>query len=224
MKDAQAPKSRALGGILWALTLAAVIAFLLVPATNRLFVGATKAAPYAMGFVKFAILATMGEILALRITQKRWTMPKGVLAKAAVWGVVGMMIVLMFQLYPAGVQGAAANGYLYLGEGWLGKFLAAFLGSAIMNLTFAPVFMAAHRISDLYIDERCAGRKSKIGQLVRSVEWPSFIRFIIARTIPLFWIPAHTISFLLPADYRVLFAAFLSIALGAILAYAKSRN
>jgi len=42
--------------------------------------------------------------------------------------------------------------------------------------------------------------------------------FIFKRTIPFFWIPAHTITFLLPPEFRVLFAALLGIALGLILA------
>jgi hypothetical protein len=44
------------------------------------------------------------------------------------------------------------------------------------------------------------------------------------KTIPIFWIPAHTITFLLPSEYRVLSAAFLSIALGTILAFAKKSD
>jgi hypothetical protein len=43
---------------------------------------------------------------------------------------------------------------------------------------------------------------------------------VFKKTIPLFWIPAHTITFLLDPDYQVLFAAFLGIMLGAILAVA----
>lgn len=41
------------------------------------------------------------------------------------------------------------------------------------------------------------------------------------KTCPYFWIPAHTIVFLLPNQYRVLVSAFLSIALGLLLAIAK---
>ncbi len=37
------------------------------------------------------------------------------------------------------------------------------------------------------------------------------------KTIPLFWIPAHTITFLLPEEFRVLFAAVLSVMLGVLL-------
>ena len=44
------------------------------------------------------------------------------------------------------------------------------------------------------------------------------------KTIPCFWIPAHTITFLLPENYRILSAGFLSIALGLILTLAKKRR
>ena len=52
------------------------------------------------------------------------------------------------------------------------------------------------------------------------------MEFCFQKTIPFFWIPAHTITFILPQDYRVLFAAVLGIALGVLLAIAslKSRN
>ncbi|WP_321415721.1 Mpv17/PMP22 family protein [uncultured Desulfobacter sp.] len=40
------------------------------------------------------------------------------------------------------------------------------------------------------------------------------------KTLPFFWIPAHTITFLLPPDFQVLFAAILGIVLGIILAVA----
>jgi hypothetical protein len=212
------------GDMIWGLSLAAIVAFLTVPATNRLFTAATAASPYLMGFVKFAVLATMGETLANRIASKKWEAYAGLMWKAVVWGVVGVLIVLMFQIFPAGVAGAAEKGYLFSGSGWPAAFIAAFLSSLIMNLTFGPVFMAVHRISDSYLDHRRRGVKLKLGEVIERVDWPGFIKFVIAKTIPFFWLPMHTISFLLPADYRVLFAAFLSIALGAILAYAKRRE
>ena len=65
------------GDFIWGLSLLAIIAFLTIPATNRLFAAATQASPYLMGFVKFALLATMGEFLAIRITAKTWKSPCG---------------------------------------------------------------------------------------------------------------------------------------------------
>lgn len=38
------------------------------------------------------------------------------------------------------------------------------------------------------------------------------------KTIPLFWYPAHPVTFLLPSEMCVLFAALLGIVLGVILA------
>ncbi|MBK5251987.1 MAG: hypothetical protein JJE29_05070 [Peptostreptococcaceae bacterium] len=51
-----------------------------------------------------------------------------------------------------------------------------------------------------------------------------FVSFVLAKTIPFFWIPAHTLTFLLPGQYRVLAAAMLSIALGLILTLAKIKK
>ncbi len=102
--------------------------------------------------------------------------------------------------------------------------LNAFLVSAIMNLTFGPAFMAAHRISDTYIDLRVEGLKPSISQVITRIDWPGFYTFVVGKTVPFFWIPAHTITFLLPTVYRVLWAVYLSMALGAILAYARQKT
>lgn len=219
------------GDLAWAGALAAVLAVFVLPATAPTVLGLTASHAYLMGFAKFAILATMGELLALRMAKGSWERPAGLWAKALAWGVVGVLVVLMFSLFSAGVQGAGAKGLLPLGSGRLGSLLAAFWTSALMNLTFGPVFMAAHRISDAWIEARFApaaegeGEKEpprpSLGGAVASVDWLRFFNFVVGRTIPLFWIPAHTLTFLLPPEYRVLVAAILSIALGAILTWGR---
>lgn len=209
------------GDFLWAAALVAILAAFADPDSGKVLLGLTAAHPYLMGFAKFAVLATMGELLVLRLEAGAWKMPSWLPARAAVWGVVGLLVVLMFSLYGAGVAGAAAKGLLPLGEGWLKVFLSAFWTSAIMNLTFGPAFMAAHRVSDAYIAARAAGKKDRLGDIVASVDWIRFLNFVVGRTIPLFWIPAHTITFLLPNEYRVLVAALLSIALGVILTWGR---
>jgi len=93
-----------------------------------------------------------------------------------------------------------------------------------MNLTFGPVFMAAHRITDVYIDKRYSGQKMPVTGIITQIDWGRFIKEIVCVTIPVFWIPAHTVTFLLPGQYRVLFAASLSIVLGLILSFAKMRH
>ena len=258
------------GTIIWIGILAAVAAFLIVPDTNEMFKQATGAHPYIMGFVKFALLSIMGEFLANRLVHKKWVKVKGLLPKMFVWGVLGMMIVLMFSLYTQGVHGAIAKGLLWAGSSandgisangvlsigsqnisiaigaepsFWSRLLTAFYISAIMNLTFGAVFMAAHRVTDTYIDSvydrsRFGGnssdrsgvggnstenRKPTIVGVISTIDWPGFLKFVVGKTIPLFWIPAHTITFMLPDQYKVLFAASLSIVLGLILSYAKLR-
>ncbi len=51
---------------------------------------------------------------------------------------------------------------------------------------------------------------------------PETVRWgkVILISIVLFWIPAHTFTFLLPPVWRILFAAYLGIALGLILSFA----
>jgi ABC-type phosphate/phosphonate transport system permease subunit len=53
------------------------------------------------------------------------------------------------------------------------------------------------------------------------VNWDMQWNFVIKKTIPLFWFPVHTITFILPPTFQVLFAALLGVALGLILAIKK---
>jgi hypothetical protein len=47
---------------------------------------------------------------------------------------------------------------------------------------------------------------------------------VFKKTIPFFWYPAHTVTFLLPSEQRVLFAALLGIALGVLLALSSKKG
>jgi hypothetical protein len=214
---------RTQGDILWLAALTVLTVFIFMPITNRLFLQETAEHPYMMGFVKFAILATMGEMLTIRIMKGTWGKPAGMGYKALVWGVVGLTIVLMFGLFNAGVQGATSKGLLPGAEGLAGRFLQAFFIGTLLNLTYGPAFMAAHRISDTYIDQVVAGNKPTLHSVVGEIDWPGFMRFVVGKTIPFFWIPVQTINFMLPAQYRVVVAAYLSIVLGIILAYARRK-
>jgi hypothetical protein len=193
-----------------------------------MFAELTIAHPYLMGFAKFAVLATIGELLAIRIVGGQWKSTPGLVYRAAVWGVLGMAIVLMFEMFSAGTSSAISKGMLYSGTGILQPVLKAFYTSAIMNLAFAPTFMAFHRFTDTAIDMVCCEGKRlrdiSLAEVTHRIDWQGFVGFVVLKTIPFFWIPAHTATFLLPPEYRILVAALLSIALGAILAYAKRKN
>ena len=208
------------GDFLWVALLLTWVVILVVPATREAFIGATEAHPYIGGFIKFGILATMGDLLGARILKGDWVIPKGVMYKVIMWGVIGLMVTLVFTVYMGGVAVAQASGKLPFS----GSILAqAFFGSAIMNLTFGPMMMVFHRFADMYINIKYEknGGKVTMGELIDKNDWHSLVEFSWIKTCPFFWIPAHTAVFLLPAQYRVIASAFLSIALGILLTIAK---
>ena len=208
------------GDFFWLFNLTVFVVILIIPVTHKMFVKFTTEHAYLGGFIKFFLLATMGELLAIRIVTGDWNIPKGLLYRAFVWGLLGMAIVLIFSVFAAGIASALANGFL---PGGNSQFAFAFFVSFIMNLSFAPTMMAFHRITDTFIDLKYENKKGKVtlSEVIKRIDWDVFVSFVIMKTIPFFWIPAHTITFLLPPEYRVLSAAFLSVALGAILAFAK---
>ncbi len=213
----------------WFGALFAVAFILLHPTTHTLFVTATKTQPYLMGFVKVAILATMGELMALRIVTGEWKKPVGLQYRAFVWGLLGMAFVLVFEIFAGGVAGSMSKALLpSSADKVINQVLFAFFTSALMNLIFAPTFMLFHRVTDTFIDLG-DGRLSKImkiklGDVIGKIDFQGFISFVVIKTIPIFWIPAHTVTFMLAPEYRVLMASFLSIAMGGILAFAKRRK
>ena len=213
-----------IGDFSWAAIFCGITAILVVSKSRDAFVMLTNAHPYLLGFFKFAVMASMGELLAMRILEGKWHRPPGFLVKALVWGIVGMAIVLMFALFSDGVRGLVERKLLFVGTGFPAKVLAAFFVSALMNLTFGIVFMGAHRVCDTFIDLRLRKKIVMLNDAIAEVDWPDFIRFVVGKTIPLFWIPAHTLTFMLPSEYRVITAAYLSVALGLALTYARRRK
>ncbi|MCM8711906.1 hypothetical protein M2651_12950 [Clostridium sp. SYSU_GA19001] len=208
------------GDLYWALALLVWVVILVVPSSRAAFILATETHPYIGGFIKFSILATMGDMLGARVLKGEWKMPTGAIYKAIIWGIIGMMVTLVFTLFMGGAAAAQAAGRLP----FKGSVLAqAFFGSAVMNVTFGPMMMAFHRFTDMYIDTKYEkkGEKVTLKELIAKNDWNSLVEFSWLKTCPFFWIPAHTIVFLLPGQYRVLVSAFLSIALGLLLALAK---
>jgi hypothetical protein len=62
-----------------------------------------------------------------------------------------------------------------------------------------------------------------MAEMFANINWKAQWGFVFKKTIPFFWYPAHTITFLLPAEQRVLFAAVLGIVLGVLLAVAAKK-
>ncbi|MGE5424070.1 MAG: Mpv17/PMP22 family protein [Syntrophothermus sp.] len=191
---------------------------------------------YITSFIKFAILATFGESIGLRIREGVYAKPGfGFLPRALVWGVIGMMIKAAFVIFagsaPAllasvGITGADPQILRQPEFSWI-KLLTAFTGSAMMNIYFAPMFMTAHKISDLHIMDTGGTLKGffspiNIGRNFSRIDWMVMWNFVFKKTLIFFWIPAQTLNFMLPEAYRVLFAAVLSIILGILLSLANT--
>ena len=58
------------GDFIWSGVLICIIAVLAIPSSREVFMEATGAHPYIGGFLKFAVLATMGDLLGARILYK----------------------------------------------------------------------------------------------------------------------------------------------------------
>ncbi len=198
--------------------LALFAAILIIPQTREVFKVLSGTHPFIMGFIKFALMATVGEVLAIRIAKKAWAVPSFVFIRALIWGVIGVMITFMMKIFSAGIISFLG----FEGELSIGKlFIKALCTSAVMNLTFGPTFMAFHKCTDKMLELKAASQPHKVLDAVGAVDFKGFVSFTVFKTIPLFWIPAHTVTFMLPAEYQVIMAAALSVALGIILSLKK---
>ena len=101
----------------------------------------------------------------------------------------------------------------------------AFFTSVTNNLFFAPIHSALMRVCGNYAEIRfLAGQHITPRQAVDSVDWGELIDFTLFKTIPLFWIPVNTVGFLLPQEYRIVYAAVLSLAFGILMTVLKLRE
>lgn len=137
-----------------------------------------------------------------------------------------MAFAFVFPLFDGGIK-TIFNHQDIVQHEFFNKLIYAFIISLSMNVIFAPTFMMFHRFTDTYID-LAEGKLKNIGnvefnQVIKKIDYQFFFSFVILKTIPLFWIPAHTITFILPATYRVLMASYLSIALGILLSLKKAK-
>jgi hypothetical protein len=197
-----------------------------------------KQLPLIMAFVKFAVLATFGEILGLRIRTGKYSTPNfGILPRAVIWGFLGIWIAVAMGVFRNGVPAYLDKFQFFSGitETMSGNFSmlklwGAFCISVMMNTTFAPVFMTLHKITDTHISQTGGtligffSKKIDFMYIISSLNWKVQWNFVFKKTIPLFWIPAHTLTFILPQNFQVLFAAFLGICLGVILSLATRKN
>lgn len=188
--------------------------------------------PFLTSFIKFAILATTGELIGLRIrTGKYFARGFGILPRAIVWGFLGITIQAAFIIFARGVplmlEFAGMEGSSLAMDGSISPAKAgvAFCISLLLNIFYAPVLMTVHKVTDSHIEMNGGTMKGffskvKVSRILKEIDWNTHYGFVLKKTILFFWIPAQTINFLMPEQFRVLIAAIYGIILGIILAFA----
>jgi hypothetical protein len=216
-----------------------LLPFFIFPSSLELYRKLNSQYGYTASFIKFAVLATFGESLGLRIRSGRyWQKGFGLIPRAIVWGFLGVSIKMAFVIFgeggpmilkTLGVTFPTAVPSAVFGQtdfSWI-KLLAAFSVGVTLNLFFAPVFMTCHRITDMHIQNTGGTLKGfftpiPVGRYIAEMDWATFWSFILKKTVPFFWIPAQTLNFMLPEEFRILVAAIYSIILGILLSVAST--
>ena len=184
-----------------------------------------------MSFLKFGILSPLGEMLGCRISTGKYVTPTfGVLPRKVVWGLLGKGINMAMSIFSKGTpmfmqyMGMTNAVEAFTADSFsMDKLWVALAVSVAMNTIFAPVFMTFHKVTDAHIAAHGGSLKALVtpipmAERLATLNWQAQWGFVFRKTIPFFWYPAHTITFLLPAEQRVLFAALLGIVLGVLLA------
>jgi len=159
-------------------------------------------------FIQFAILGTLGEVLGI-IASKRRPSNRALewLAKALVWGILGILIKYAFTGFKGFLATLVDKGFLPAACEQI-TILRALSLSVLTNSMFGPLLMVLHRSSDNVIS-RTRGYAG-IEKSLATLAW--------------FWVPAHTVTFALPLEYQIGLAALWSVALGLIMGFTKRRS
>src|SRR5690554_1918180 len=128
---------------LWISILICLSLIVMIPQSRFIFEQATASYPYLMGFIKTAMLASLGERLVHRIKTGFYFGDQGILLKFIVWGFLGMVFVIIFKLFSSGVEAAQASNLLLSinNTSFIASLLTAFMISFLMNVFFAPTLM-----------------------------------------------------------------------------------
>ncbi len=160
---------------------------------NR-YIQIVQAYPIITAIVQFAILGTLGDIFSKWIINRRVFFPFGVgvlLLKMTEWSILAVCIKYAFTGFHGFVDSLISHS-LIPEPGILGRSFAI---SLTMNLQFGPFLVIAHRLLDNLIS--------------REKNWNNIDKALL--TLIWFWIPAHTVTFILPTPYQIGLAALWSV-------------
>lgn len=161
-----------------------------------------KAHPITTAMAQFAVLGTLGEAASRWLAARRIFSPfgaRGTALRMLGWAMLAVCIKYAFTGFVAFVDGLIAHGLLPE----MGAPAKALAVSLSMNLQFGPFLVITHRFLDNAID--------------RKHNWANLDKGLFS--LLWFWVPAHTVTFLLPLELRIGLAAVWSLALGLILGW-----
>lgn len=167
-----------------------------------------KEYPMASAFVQFAVLGSIGEWITLKIAGKGGKLNSiQIILKIAAWGFLGIIIKYGFFGYKSMLNSFVEAGY-FPKMIYSTSFTKALSISIIVNALFGPIMMYIHRIMDNIIEKK----------------WTFIGMDKAVITLFWFWIPAHTVTFILPNHLQITLAALWSLVLGVIMGYAKKNS
>ncbi|HIE15597.1 MAG TPA: hypothetical protein EYP69_01600, partial [Bacteroidales bacterium] len=170
--------------------------FFLSDTVYQFYLSFNKSHGFVMAFIKFAILASLGELIGLRIRTGQYLKPEfGLAARMIYWGIFGLTIKMAFIIFATGVpnflQALGLNGANELMKGPLvwQKVLLSFSISATMNLIYAPVLMTFHKITDTHLlmnkgSFRSIVKPIEFGKIMQEMDWGVQWHFVFKKTIP----------------------------------------
>ena len=157
--------------------------------------------------IQFAVLGTLGDIFSKWMQRGTVFMPYklGVIfLKMLEWALLAIAIKHAFVGFQGFIDGLIVQGFLPE----LNLFGRAFSVSVAMNVQFGLLLVILHRFLDNLISRENNWKNIDKGMF--SLIW--------------FWIPAHTITFMLDKPYQIGLAAIWSLVLGIILGYFNKSN
>ncbi|PID27871.1 MAG: hypothetical protein CSB55_07420 [Candidatus Cloacimonadota bacterium] len=171
----------------------------------EIYISLVKAHPLLTAIIQFAFLGTLGEFVSRWVVKKKFYLPfsaKEILWKMIVWAILAVCIKYAFTGFKGFVNNLADHHLLPIAVKSKG-FFRAFCISAMCNLQFGVFMVIFHRILDnLILKEK---NWSGLDKGMKSMVW--------------FWIPAHTVTFMLPTDFQIGLAAVWSVVLGVLLGF-----
>ena len=206
-----------------------VATFVLVwPETGRHIESLTYDHRYKFGFLIFALLGPLGELIAARLSGNPTPRPILVAEGVFMWGFYGLAAAFFFWFFNGAVALAQGAGLLPGGT-WRfgGHFLAVFFKSSFFTepfftsllvcCCFTYPFLTVRRLAgaawNLFWAE---GRWPDLRRASETADWPGFILAEVV-LLPLFRVPSLTFVFMLPPGLWLFASAWFGVVQGGMI-------